>query len=430
MLHYGEGKNGKTIFTGALKHVFGSYAGVVDHAALSDAKRGAGQANPEIARLVGLRFVLGTEIQQGVGFNEALIKDITGGDTVIARMLHTNPIEFDPQFALVLYGNHKPRIKSQDEGIWRRLPLVPWSVVIPEGERDKRLPAKLQAEAQGILAWMVRGCVAWQQEGLNPPAEVVEASAEYRRDEDHFGQFAAVHLVFTPDAWATSHDIRKAYEAWCDAEGFRPWSAKALGDSIARLGGQSETRRVLGVMSRVWRGVALASDRGDEEAPAPEGPVDLELAPPAAMERGAPVAVAPAQPAAGASSEEADPFAHEAAPVATPPRDPSALDVWVRRQFSLPWRTDEDRGITVARAQNLDELLERGEARGFGRQEVVSAANTYATQRATPRDRDWWNRLRAQPRHPRGGTPESRHPSTSSDNPEDWDDIGDPFSEE
>jgi P4 family phage/plasmid primase-like protien len=138
ILHYGVGKNGKTIFTGALKHVFGSYAGTVDHSALSDAKRGAGQANPEIARLVGLRYVLGTEIQQGVGFNEALIKDITGGDTVIARMLHTNPIEFDPQFALVLYGNHKPRIKSQDEGIWRRLPLVPWSVTIPSSSRPKR----------------------------------------------------------------------------------------------------------------------------------------------------------------------------------------------------------------------------------------------------------------------------------------------------
>ncbi|HNB60357.1 MAG TPA: phage/plasmid primase, P4 family, partial [Phycisphaerales bacterium] len=440
VLHYGEGKNGKSKFTGAIRHVFGTYAGVVDHAALSDAKRGAGQANPEIARLVGLRFVLGSEIQQGVAFNEALIKDITGGDRVIARMLHSNPIEFDPQFALWLYGNHKPRIKSQDEGIWRRLPLVPWNVVIPPAERDAELDFKLKAESPGILAWMVRGCQAWQQEGLNPPAEVIEASAKYRRDEDHFGQFAEAHLVFVEGAMTPSHDIRKAYEEWCDAEGFKPWSTKALGDSIARLGGRSDSKKVLGVQTRVWLGVALASDRDDDEAP-PE-PADLEMAAPgvesaALSAAGAPRTVAAPAPPSKPAAEEADPFGEAAdiearTPIATqaPSRDPSALDVWVRRQFALPWRTDEDRGVTVVRARNLDELLERGEERGYGRQEVMSAANRYAN-RAVPADRAWWNQLRAQPRHPRvADTPESRDPSTSSDNPEDWDDIEDPFAEE
>ena len=99
--------------------------------------------------------------------------------------------EFQPQMKLFIFGNHKPGLTSVDEAIRRRLHLIPFTVTIPADERDKDLPERLRGEWPGILAWMVEGCLAWQREGLNPPAAVRDATAAYLENEDLFGQWLA-----------------------------------------------------------------------------------------------------------------------------------------------------------------------------------------------------------------------------------------------
>ena len=110
--------------------------------------------------------------------------------------MREDPWEFWPTHTLVMFSNHKPAIRGRDEGVWRRLRLVPWEVTIPEKERDEHLLAKLQAEAAGILRWIVDGAVRFHREGLDPPAAVLAATAEYRPVEDVIGRFCDEVLDF------------------------------------------------------------------------------------------------------------------------------------------------------------------------------------------------------------------------------------------
>lgn len=424
VFHHGDGGNGKSKYTGTLEKLLGGYARRIHFNALTDEKRGGGQATPELARLAGARLAISSEIVEGRALDEAALKDMTGGDKVVARFLNQNPFEYYPQFKMVLYGNHKPRIKSQDEGIWRRLAQVPWDVKIPDEEKDPDLDKKLAAELPGILAWAVRGCLEWQRIGLAPPKLVQDASAAYREDENQIAAFVADCCVLQEGAWASSARLRAAYETWCKDVGEKyPLGPRAFTDRLRRLGAvPDQVRRFGDATRRGWGGIGLVD-------PAAKEPADLEMAEPVggASSYSTPNNpatstadyAAPHKPAPPATSEEADPFGGRTEPQQAPPaRDPSALDVWIKRQFSLPPRPDEERGVTVVRAVNLDELLERGAERGYTGSQVLSAANRYA-QRAVPADRAWWNRLQAQPRHPR----------PTSDNPEDWDDIADPFAE-
>lgn len=434
VFHHGDGGNGKSKYTGTLEKLLGGYARRIHFNALTDEKRGGGQATPELARLAGARLAISSEIVEGRALDEAALKDWTGGDKVVARFLNQNPFEYYPQFKLVLYGNHKPRIRSQDEGIWRRLAQVPWDVKIPDAEKDPDLDKKLAAELPGILAWAVRGCLEWRRVGLAPPQLVQDASAAYREDENQIAAFVADCCVLQPRAWASSARLRSAYESWCKDVGEKyPLGPRAFTDRLRRLGAvPDQVRRFGDATRRGWGGIGLVDPNAKEP---PAEPADLEMAAPVggassySTPNNAPPAdyAAPHKPVSPATSEEADPFGGRTEPQqATPARDPSALDVWIKRQFSQPHRPDEERGVTVVRAANLDELLERGAERGYTGPQVLSAANRHA-QRAVPADRAWWNRLQAQPRHPRPA-PESRHPATSSDNPEDWD-IEDPFAE-
>lgn len=266
LFHFGDGGNGKSVYTNVIEHVMGDYATRVPFAVLTDDKPRGGQASPDIARLAGRRLVIGSEIIGGRGFNESLIKDLTGGDVIIARHLHAAPFEFRPSFKLVLYGNHKPTIRNQDEGIWRRLPLVEWGVSIPKEERDPDLLRKLKEETDGVFAWMVAGCLEWQKSGLQTPDEVTQASQSYREEQDQIGKFLKECCVLAEGAWASSKDLRAAYDAWCRENGEK-WEASPnqFGDRLRRAGAVGDVlRRVDGKVVRGWGGVGLASDRVDD----------------------------------------------------------------------------------------------------------------------------------------------------------------------
>lgn len=138
----------------------------------------------ELARLRGARLVTAMETEEGRRWAESRIKALTGDDPVAARFMRQDFFEYRPQFKLDISGNHKPSLRSVDEAIRRRFNLIPFTVTIPEEERDPELGDKLKAELPGILAWAIQGCLIWQAEGLSPPKAVTEATEAYLQAED------------------------------------------------------------------------------------------------------------------------------------------------------------------------------------------------------------------------------------------------------
>jgi putative DNA primase/helicase len=132
----------------------------------------------------GVLYVSASEVQDGQRFSEGLVKQLTGGDRIKARFLFQEYFEFVPQFKLFLACNYKPIVRGTDLAIWERIKLVPFTVTIPPAERDTDPGTKLRAELEGMFAWAVRGCLAWQREGLGTPPEVTQATRAYQAEMD------------------------------------------------------------------------------------------------------------------------------------------------------------------------------------------------------------------------------------------------------
>lgn len=182
---YGKGANGKSTFVSAFADVFGDYAKSSPIEMLTHTKN---DRHPtELARLHGARLVSSTETQQGRRWDETKIKALTGGDKIVAHYMFKDFFEFDPNFKIVVCGNHRPGIHSVDEAIRRRLHLIPFSVIIPKAERDDTLKEKLKAEGPGILNWAIQGTLKWLEQGLDAPPAVQEATEEYLQSEDETG---------------------------------------------------------------------------------------------------------------------------------------------------------------------------------------------------------------------------------------------------
>jgi putative DNA primase/helicase len=164
-LLYGRGRNGKSRFLEALHALLGPYAKTASMRTFLVQNHDT--VRNDLADLYGVRYGSTSEVQEGQRFSEGLVKQLTGGDRIKARFLFQEYFEFVPQFKLFLACNHKPIVRGTDLAIWERIKLVPFTVTIPPEERDTDLGTKLRAELEGIFAWAVRGCLAWQQAGRN-----------------------------------------------------------------------------------------------------------------------------------------------------------------------------------------------------------------------------------------------------------------------
>jgi len=147
---------------------------------------------------------------------------MTGGDRITARKMRGDFFEFEPQFTLLIAGNHKPILRSVDQAIRRRIHLIPFAVSIRTEEKDPELPARLKAEWPGILHWMIKGCLAWQAGGLKPPAAVREATERYLDDQDGIAAWLAENCDRESGAWEKRASLFKSYRAWCERNGEQP----------------------------------------------------------------------------------------------------------------------------------------------------------------------------------------------------------------
>jgi putative DNA primase/helicase len=259
LLLHGVGANGKSTFLETMRALLSDYSAITDFTTFL--RRDCEGVRNDLARLVGTRFVSAVEAEAGKPLAEAFVKQLTGGDTVTARFLFREFFDFRPQFKIWLAANHKPGIYGSDHGIWRRIRLVPFTVIIPEQERDPRLVAKLAEELPGILAWAMRGCAAWCEHGLGMPDEVRAATASYKEEMDLFGGFIDEGCVAEPGAQVSAKELYAAYVTCCEGNGEKPRSQKALGVGLRERGFES-FQGVRGI--RCWRGLRLR--REGEEA--------------------------------------------------------------------------------------------------------------------------------------------------------------------
>lgn len=213
----GGGSNGKSTFINTIKDLMGEYG----KQAKSDTfiKKKETGANNDIARLVGSRFVSAIESEDGEQLSEAFVKQITGGEPVLARFLRQEYFEFIPEFKVFFTTNHKPVIKGVDEGIWRRVKLVPFNLQLPKEKRDLKLPEKLSLEMPGILNWAIDGCLKWQQNGLQDPTIVKKATGDYKEDMDILGPFLFERCYVNPNQSITAKELYEVYSSWCYANG-------------------------------------------------------------------------------------------------------------------------------------------------------------------------------------------------------------------
>lgn len=256
---WGAGANGKTTFINALTGALGDYAHAGGVELLLGGSR-LGQATPELAELRGRRLVTIAETREDGRLAAERVKTLTGGDSVHARFLHSNPFTFEPSHTVWLQTNHRPRVSDDGEAIWRRLLLVPFTVTIPAEERDPELGERLRREADGILAWIVRGAGEYLAGGLRPPERVLAATAEYRSAESTFGGWFEECCQLAAEAWTPTKALHESFMRWAQANGSDHLSANALAErlsSAAFPGVKAQKKRARG-----WRGVSLRDEVG------------------------------------------------------------------------------------------------------------------------------------------------------------------------
>lgn len=256
---YGTGANGKSVAIDTVAGVMGDYHRT---APIETFTASSTERHPtELASLRGARLVSAVETEEGRRWAESRIKSLTGGDTIAARFMRQDYFEFQPQFKLVIAGNHKPGLRSVDEAIRRRFHLVPFTVTIPPDERDPQLRDRLKAEWPGILKWLIDGCLSWQEQGLRPAQAVLDATDAYLEAEDAISAWIDECCIRDPQAWTGTSDLYASWKVWADRTG-------EFAGSTKRFVQQLETRGFHYLRKMNGRGfTGLEIDRSGETQP-------------------------------------------------------------------------------------------------------------------------------------------------------------------
>jgi putative DNA primase/helicase len=263
---YGFGKNGKTTLVELVRDVLGDYATNTDTETLL-MKRYQGVGN-DVAALKGARFVSAAEVEKGRRLAESKVKQLTGRDTVTARYLFGEPFDFRPEFKLWLSTNNKPVIQGTDDAIWDRIKLIPFTQRFDGERQDPKLADKLRAESEGVFAWMVEGCLEWQEHGLAEPEKVAKATEQYRAEMDTLAAFIEDRCVIAKDAMAPATPLYKAYRFWCDDAGEKPETQKMFGMRLRERGLVNDKIKQGPHKDRKgWFGIGLRADDPEPEDP-------------------------------------------------------------------------------------------------------------------------------------------------------------------
>jgi putative DNA primase/helicase len=229
---HGPGGNGKSVFIDTIRHALGDYARTLPMDALMESRNDRHPA--EIAMLRGVRLAVANETQEGRRWDEAKVKQLSGGDSVAARFMGRDWFQFRPTHKLVVVGNHAPTISTIDEALRRRLHMVPF-IHTPEA-KDATLGERLRSEVAGVLAWMLEGFKEWELKGLVPPASVIDATNAYFEEQDTVGAWLAECCEVPSMGSTTSKVLYQSWSHWCEQNGINPKSMKRLSPELERRG--------------------------------------------------------------------------------------------------------------------------------------------------------------------------------------------------
>jgi putative DNA primase/helicase len=252
---HGTGANGKGVFLNTLRAVWNDYAAVAPMETFIETYN---DRHPtDLAMLRGVRLVIAQETERGRRWAEGKIKALTGGEPITARFMRQDFFTYDPQFKILIAGNHKPSLRGVDEAIRRRLHLVPFTftVTIPPAERNLNLTNELKAEWPGILLWAIDGCALWQEKGLAPPERVCNASAEYFAEEDVLGTWIDQCCAVDPIYSELCAELFQRWKIWAENAGERPGSLKVFSQNLDKRG--FKRCRQSGTGKAMFSGIAL-----------------------------------------------------------------------------------------------------------------------------------------------------------------------------
>ncbi|HNV38858.1 MAG TPA: phage/plasmid primase, P4 family [Methanoculleus sp.] len=258
----GRGKNGKSVTLKVLAEVLGDYA--VNLAAESLMVKRNDVIRSDLARLMGARLVTSAEGGEGAALDEGAVKQLTGfDDKITVARKYENEFEFTPGAKIWFATNHAPRIRGTDDGIWRRIWLIPFEVQIPEERRDPQITEKLLQEKAGILNWMLAGLRQYHAQGhrLRPADKIVAATRAYRRESDAIGRFLADEMIYDPQGSVTRAGLYSIYSEWCKVEGEPPVASRTIAKYLRERQIQ-ETKRG---GARCWIGIRVKNTMEAEQ---------------------------------------------------------------------------------------------------------------------------------------------------------------------
>lgn len=231
----GNGRNGKSVFLNVMRDVFGTYAMNIQPSTIT--AKGTQNANQDIARLKGARFVTTTEPNRGMKLDEGVVKQMTGGDVMTARFLYGKEFEFHPEFKIWMATNYKPVISGTDDGIWRRMAIIPFENQIPIEKVDKKLEFKLKQETAGILNWCIEGYQKWRLDGLGEPDVIEQQRHDYRTEMDIVARFIEETCDTTDKKAETkAKDLWEAFKSWVEESNeYDKFSAKRFYMELEKL---------------------------------------------------------------------------------------------------------------------------------------------------------------------------------------------------
>ena len=252
----GTGANGKSIFGNVLSAIMGDYSKTAPSSILAARRTDDHSARSDLAMLHGARIVSINELPGGMLLDETVAKQLAGREAISARFMYKEHFTFLPRFTPWVRTNHRPIIKGTDNGIWRRMVIIPFRRTFAPEEQDNDLEAKLLNEAQGILTWMVNGAQIYLRSGLKHSGAMKSEVAQYRTDSDLLGEFLSDKTVISSKAEVRQSELYLRYEIWCASSGLRPVSKRVLNEQLAERGiGQRKSGAV-----RFYTGVMVAPD--------------------------------------------------------------------------------------------------------------------------------------------------------------------------
>jgi putative DNA primase/helicase len=231
---FGVGANGKGVLVITLTGILGTYAKATASETFMASK--VERHLTEVADLRGARMVVASETETGRRWAESRLKEITGATPISARFMRQDLFEYIPQLKLIIAGNHRPHLSAVDEAIRRRLHLVPFTVVIPEKERDLQLGQKLKDEWPAILRWAIDGCLEWQAKGLNPPPAVREATDAYFENEDTLGEWIVAACDQGANHQVRLKDLFPSWKAFAEAADDFAGTKRSFADALEARG--------------------------------------------------------------------------------------------------------------------------------------------------------------------------------------------------